>query len=63
MERINDIEKQFEQLTDEFELLKNDRLILMKTFNDYLLNNRNIFIDYKDKKYNEYVKERKNFNT
>jgi hypothetical protein len=50
MKRINDTQKQFEQLTNELESLINVRLILMKTLNYYLINNINIFIDYKDKK-------------
>jgi hypothetical protein len=40
-----------------------EQLIEFKSLNNYLINNRNIFIDYKDKKYDEYVKERKKVST
>jgi hypothetical protein len=50
MEKINNTQKLFEQLTSELESLKNYRLILIKTLNNYLINNRNTFIDYKQKK-------------
>jgi hypothetical protein len=55
MERINNTQKLFVQLTNELESLKNHRLVLIKILNHYLINNRNILTDYKHKKMKKYT--------
>jgi hypothetical protein len=50
MGEINNAQKQFDQITNELERLKNYRVTLIKTLNNYLINNKNILINDKNEK-------------